>query len=513
MSLKGKIDWAFVSLPLLLSLFKFCPECGSNCQVIKVSKTGFALMVTYRCNGVDESHQKTWVSSPSTRWNYDINLMFPAMASMSGLGYTLLENVMNGLRIPYCSSTTFYKNIKIHLYPAIVHRWELMRTALLELFKSKEVDIDGDGHYDSPGWTAKFCTYSILEISSGAILDLFVCQKGMYDGDLEMESCREVLKNLVAKGLREKNFVTDENNKVSKMLRECFPRIFHALDIWHKARLIKKKLMKMKIKHPDLEKFIPSIVNHFWYSCQHCKEDPELLLEIFHSCLLHICNKHAWTEDPLKSMKEEIEKSKRKNRKSNTTNKTKKKSYPFFRSFRKCRHASRIKHRRLRGLKWLDIKSDLYKDLFKYLTDTRLCNSLKKCCRFIHTGGLEVYHNVRLKLLPKRSSYSLIRMIVMGMLTAIDVNSNLEGVTRKEYWTWSRSQKKYVIKNRILNKNYRYRIAILEDMMEKARSPQAYPPIEELLVLHEYIKGPIPKKIVSVEFPSEDPTSVEKSRF
>ena len=199
-SLKGKIDWVFVSLPLLLSLFKFCPECGCNCRVIKVSKTGFALLITYRCFGV-ESHQKTWVSSSSSRWNYDINLMFPAMASTCGLGYTLLENVMSGLRIPYCSSTTFYRNLKTHLYPAIVARWELMRTTLIDHFKTKEVDIAGDGHYDSPGWTAKYCTYSILEISTGAILDLFVCQRGMYCGDLEMESCREVLTNLVAKGL------------------------------------------------------------------------------------------------------------------------------------------------------------------------------------------------------------------------------------------------------------------------------------------------------------------------
>ena len=173
-------------------------------------------------------------------------------------------------------------------------------------------------------------------------------------------------------------------------------------------------------------------------------------------------------------------------------------SYPFFSTFRKCRHASRIKHRRLRGLKWLATNIDSYRDLFEYLTDTRLCDSLKKCCRFIHTGGLEVYHNVRLKLLPKRSSYSLIRMTVMGMLTAIDVNSNLEGITRKQYWKWSRSQKQYVIKNRILKKNYQYRIAIMEEMMNKARSQQTNPPIEVLL--REYIKRPIPKKIVSADF-------------
>ena len=47
--------------------------------------------------------------------------------------------------------------------------------------------------------------------------------------------------------------------------------------------------------------------------------------------------------------------------------------------------------------------------------------------------------------------------------------------------------------------------------MNKARSQQTNPSIEVLL--REYIKRPIPKKIVSAEIPSEDPTSVKKSRF
>ena len=241
----------------------------------------------------------------------------------------------------------------------------------------------------------------------------------MYSGDLETESAKEVLTNLIASGLNIKRFVTDENTKVAKMVKDNFKKVMHCYDIWHKARLLKRKLVALAKTHTELGKWTTNIVNHFWYSCQKCGGDPEVLLEKFHSCLLHICDKHAWVNDPLFKLKEEIQKEKDKKRKKPLTEAEKKKlgpGLPYFKKELQCSHAKRMRHRRYRGISWLDIDGDAFKSLFRYLTDTRFCNSLKKCSQFLHTGGLEVYHNVRLKLLPKRTSYSLVKMIVAGML-------------------------------------------------------------------------------------------------
>ena len=71
------------------------------------------------------------------------------------------------------------------------------------------------------------------------------------------------------------------------------------------------------------------------------------------------------------------------------------------------------------------MKSEEYAALFKLLTDTRLTNSIQKCRNFLHTGALEVYHNVRLKILPKRTSYKLVRMIIGSMLIGIEINANV----------------------------------------------------------------------------------------
>ena len=518
LSSDAKFQWTLVSIPLLLSLFRYCPQCGAHCRVTKVWLKGFAFSIGYQCSGLSQ-HEGTWHSSPINKKYFDINLKLPAMATMCGLGYTLLENVMAGLRIPYITHGGFYKNIKLNLYPVIVRKWNAMRTSIIQKLVSggKSCDVAGDGHFDSPGWTAKYCTYSIMDIDTGAIIDFFIAQRGMYFGDLEMESAKEVLSNLVNSGLKINRFVTDENNKISKMVRENFKTIVHCLDIWHKARLLKKKLTKLAKKHSELTKWIPKLVNHFWYSCQKCEGDPQVLLENFHSCLLHICNKHGWVNDPLKKLKDEIWKEREKKRKNPLSEAEKKKrgpGLPFFETVLKCSHKTRMRHRRLRGIEWLDIEGDAYKSLFRYLTDTKFCNSLRKCCQFLHTGGLEVYHNVRLKLLPKRTSYSLVKMIMSSMLVAIDVNSNLlgsENIKRKKGWKWSRSQKKYVPKHRILKKDYSFRQDLIKDMMAGVMSSESFPSIQTMLEGY-YLKRPIPQRMVDVEFPAGPPT-LQRSRF
>ena len=138
---------------------------------------------------------------------------------------------------------------------------------------------------------------------------------------------------------------------------------------------------------------------------------------------------------------------------------------------------------------------------------------MKKCCRFIHIGALEVYHNVQLKLLPKRSSYTLLQMIVGGMLTAIEVNSNLEGTEGKKYWEYSRSQQQYVAKKRLLKKNFGFRTEILAETMFNLENRLPTTAVLEKLK-GDYIKRDIPNRMISAaKMPDLDPNTIAKSRF
>ena len=42
-------SWVFVNVPLLLSLFKFCPECGVSAKITKIVTQGFAVIIHYKC--------------------------------------------------------------------------------------------------------------------------------------------------------------------------------------------------------------------------------------------------------------------------------------------------------------------------------------------------------------------------------------------------------------------------------------------------------------------------------
>ena len=100
------------------------------------------------------------------------------------------------------------------------------------------------------------------------------------------------------------------------------------------------------------------------------------------------------------------------------------------------------------------------------------------------------------------------------MLVAIDVNSNLKGsknINRKKGWKWSRSQKKYIPKQRILKKDYSFREDLITEMMAGVMSCESFPSVKTILEGY-YLKRPIPERMVDVEFPSVSP-NLQRSRF
>ena len=44
------------------------------------------------------------------------------------------------------------------------------QSKLLDQLRNKDIILSGDGRYDSPGKSAKYCTYSFMDIETGYIL-------------------------------------------------------------------------------------------------------------------------------------------------------------------------------------------------------------------------------------------------------------------------------------------------------------------------------------------------------
>jgi len=56
--------------------------------------------------------------------------------------------------------------------------------------------LAGDGQFNSPGFCAKHCTYPVMDIHSGEIVNFKLFQKGQIIGDLERQACKQLLTEL-----------------------------------------------------------------------------------------------------------------------------------------------------------------------------------------------------------------------------------------------------------------------------------------------------------------------------
>ena len=290
------------------------------------------------------------------------------------------------------------------------------------------------------------------------------------------------------------------------MVREDFKSIEHETDIWHFAKCIKKKLKKLGKKHPAIKEWEKDIVNHFWFCCQKCHGNSDLLLELWHSHLLHISNQHTWKRQHLLK------------KKYGCFIGTRKKYPRPFQYVTACFHdtltkkASRMKN-------WLKVDSPEFEELVKLFTNKRLCNEMRMCKSFQHTGGIENLHSVKNKYLPKRKHHSMECHIVSMMLVCLERNEHLDA--RKDNKTkirksveYSKAAGDYVLKTKYLKDALPGKLDIMNGVTLSLKAGKAKAgDLKELL--KPYITRPIPKNVNSKsrEKPTLEYISSQYSKF
>jgi len=92
---------------------------------------------------------------------------------------------------------------------------------LLEKFKSNDLVLSGDGRCDSPGKSAKFCTYLMMESTQNQILHFINMDKhqvGLQSLNMEREGMVRCLNFLINSGMKIIEVVTDSSTSVAKTL-------------------------------------------------------------------------------------------------------------------------------------------------------------------------------------------------------------------------------------------------------------------------------------------------------
>eukprot|EP00112_Aurelia_sp_Birch-Aquarium-sp1_P016508 Seg3753.2 transcript_id=Seg3753.2/GoldUCD/mRNA.D3Y31 product="hypothetical protein" protein_id=Seg3753.2/GoldUCD/D3Y31 len=161
----------------------------------------------------------------------------------------------------------------------------------------------------------------------------------------------------------------------------------HSLDVWHKAKSLAKQLHKAA-KGKDcegLKEWIPSIVNHFWYSCQVANGDVQKLKDCWFGTVHHVCGEHKWSSS-------------------------------------ECMHGPLVTKE---PKTFLCKTSKAAAALRSVVFDKKILANFERYVTFRHTGNVENFNSMLTKYAPKRIAFEYIYFIARMALAAIDHNLHL----------------------------------------------------------------------------------------
>ena len=334
------------------SSFAFFPLYSQHVVEKKKVVIGSLLVVTMTCSN---GHRTRWKSQPSIGHSPVGNLLMSCAILFSGCLYSTFAHLCDFLKLASICESTFYDHQKKILCPVVSKAWTDHVGSLHIVATGENLKFCGDGRCDSPGYSAKYCTYTLMESVTSLIFDFELVRVGMTklnSGIMEREGLRTLLHRLQDAPFTVAQLATDRSTQIKAMMRDSFDGIAHQFDIWHFVKSVVKKLTKATTKQEMeiLRKWIPSIANHLWWCCSTCGGNATVLREKWLSILDHIANQHSWTDAT---------------------------------QFMACEHGEIPPDE---SKQWLTRSSDQHQALMKIVTDKTLLQDLNKLTDFCHTG-------------------------------------------------------------------------------------------------------------------------------
>ena len=81
----------------------------------------------------------------------------------------------------------FYRLQKEYLYPVVHTNYIRQQEAVIEYLRGNQLHLSGDGRCDSPGYSAKYGTYTLMDSATDLILDYSLVQVSEVGSSVAME--------------------------------------------------------------------------------------------------------------------------------------------------------------------------------------------------------------------------------------------------------------------------------------------------------------------------------------
>ncbi|XP_048106674.1 uncharacterized protein LOC125299443 [Alosa alosa] len=148
----------------IMQMFQTCCHCGMAIEHRKLTKNGSQLKIRWTCL---QGHNGFWQSCPDQRKMGQNNLLTSATILFTGATYTDIRDWAFLLNLQIPGKTQFYTIQSKYLIPVINRAYQNHQGCVIERLKitgtEEKVALAGDARCDSPGFSAKYSTYSFMD--------------------------------------------------------------------------------------------------------------------------------------------------------------------------------------------------------------------------------------------------------------------------------------------------------------------------------------------------------------
>ncbi|XP_071138376.1 uncharacterized protein [Mytilus edulis] len=242
----------------LFQLLSVCRECNNRCIPIIEFSRGTMISTSSVCAF---GHVYKWKSQNCHErlpWG---NLLFVSAIMFSGNNTAKIVRLFDQMKLKGIRERSVRRLQTAYTSCAVIYEFDSQQADLIaSLCPDKQVVLGGDGRCDSPGYSAKYGSYTLMDLNTNKILDIQLVQKFMKDNH---------------------------------------PEINHYYDVWHIAKGIYQKLETRAKKKDtgDIRPWIKSIVNHTYWVAASSGEDQNEKIHKWTSISNHIMNKHVHESD------------------------------------------------------------------------------------------------------------------------------------------------------------------------------------------------------------------------
>ena len=133
-------------------------------------------------------HIHTWRSQPMVNNTGAGNILLSGAILYTGNTFKRISEMFDSINIPHFSRTLFCSIQKTLLFPTSSSFYKRYRSKIINICTTAgKNDFIGDGQSDSPGYSAKFATYSLMSTDLNKIVDLFVIHASTAGNSSRME--------------------------------------------------------------------------------------------------------------------------------------------------------------------------------------------------------------------------------------------------------------------------------------------------------------------------------------